>query len=119
MRAKSLPMEKEFAIHVNGEEVTRDHDSDDSGCGSRSTTYTNLSNQSSRRPSSFDFWPDEIQLEHLNALSKERFKEDDSDNEKAQRKEEVLHPNSSNILLPIKASVRKPPMDYLTVKPLH
>ena len=119
MRAKSLPTEKEFAIHLNGEEDTRDHDSDDSGYGSRSMTYTNVSNQSSRRPSSFDFWPDEIQLEHLNALSKERFKVDDSEKEKAERKEDMLRPNSSNILLPIKASVRKQSMDYLTVKSLH
>eukprot|EP00090_Calanus_glacialis_P023757 TRINITY_DN36834_c0_g1_i1.p1 TRINITY_DN36834_c0_g1~~TRINITY_DN36834_c0_g1_i1.p1 ORF type:complete len:132 (-),score=39.58 TRINITY_DN36834_c0_g1_i1:54-428(-) len=117
----TLPTEKDFASYVNGKEVNAENESDDSEIGSRSTTYTNLSNLSSRRPSSFDFWPDEIQLENLTALSKdkEQLRDEEAENDKREQKEEVFRPNSSNILLPNKPPVQKPCMDYLKVKPVH
>ena len=119
IRAKSPPIETDFALYVNGKEVNAENESDDSEIGSRSTTYTNISNLSSRRPSSFEFWPDEIQLENLTAFSKDKINNEEAENDKSERKEEVFRSNNSNILHPNKPSVQKPCMDYLKVKPVH
>ena len=115
IRAKSLPSERDFSFHLNGQVLNTEHDSDDSGVCSRSTTYTNLSNQDSRRPSSFDFWPDEIQLEYLSALSKDQSQEEEIESVKTEAKPEGTRPNSS--VGQYNKTAQKPCMDYLTVKP--
>ena len=118
IKAKPFPIQQDFAIYLNGKEVNKEHESDDSEVDSRATTYTNLSNLSSRRPSSFDIWPDEIQLEHLSALSRNSLQPELSKNENDERKEEVFPGNRSkrNSLYPNTENTK---MDYLSVKALY